>query len=77
MDVGEFVLNLPLHPYLITFAAVDITHIKSRPDKEWWDKERTRVWEHWAKNLIGLTDFPYLSLQLLIHVKFIAHRERK
>ena len=74
---GRFVLNFPLHPDLRPFAKVDITHTESRPDKEGWDQDRTRVWERWAKNFIGLTDSPYLSLQLLIHVKFIAYRERK
>ena len=70
-------LNLPLHPDLKPFAGVDTTHIKNRPDREGWDQERTRVWEHWANNFMGLTDSPYQSLQLMIHVKFIAYGDRK
>ena len=76
MDVGEIFLNLPLHPEFRLFAGVDITHIKSSPDEEGWDQDRTRVWERWAKNFMGLTDYPYQSLQLLIHVKFISYGER-
>ena len=74
---GRNILNFPLHPDLRPFAGVDITHIKSRPDKEWWDKERTRVWEHWDKNFTGLTDSSYQYLKLLIHVNFIAYGDRK
>ena len=59
------------------FAGLDITHIKSRPEKEGWDQDRTRVLERWAKNFMGLIDFPCRSLQLLIHVKFIDYGERK
>ena len=33
MDVGEISLNFPLHPDLIPFTGVDITHNKSRRDK--------------------------------------------
>ena len=77
VEVGEMFLNSPLHPDLIPFTRVDIMHIKSRPDKEGWDQDRTRVWERWAKNFMGLTESPYRSLQLLICVKFIAYGERK
>ena len=52
-------------------------HIKSRPDDQVWDQDKTIVWERWANNFMGLTDPPYQSLQLLIHVKFIAYGERK
>ena len=76
MDMGDF-FNLPLHPDLRSFSGINITHTKSRPDKEGWDQDRTRVWECWDKNFMGLTDSPYRYLQLLIHVKFIAHGERK
>ena len=77
MDVGEIFLNSPLHPDLRLFEGLDITHIKSRTDKEGWDQDRTRVWERWDKNFMGLTDSPDQFLQLLIHVKFIAFVERK
>ena len=59
MDVGEMFLNFPLHPDLRPFVGVYVTHIKSRPEKEGWDQDRTRVWECWAKNFMGLTDSPY------------------
>ena len=77
MDVGEIFLNFPLHPNLRPFAGVGITHIKIMPYEEGWDQDRTRVWESWAKNFMGLIDSPYRSLQLLMHVKFIAYGERK
>ena len=70
-------MKFPLHPELRPFAGVDITHIKSRPDEAGWDQDRDRVWEHWAKNFMGIIDSTYQSLQLLIHVKFIDYGERK
>ena len=76
MDVGEMFLNSPPHPDLIPFEGVDITYIKSRPYEEVWYQDRTRVWERWAKNFMGLTDSPYRSLQLLTHIKFIAYGYR-
>ena len=33
MDVGEIFLNFPIHPELRTYAGVDVTHIKIRPDE--------------------------------------------
>ena len=77
MDVAEMFLNFPLHPDLRPFAGVDINKIKSRPDEEGRDQERNRVWEHWDKNFMGLTDSPYRHLQLLVHVKFKDYEERK
>ena len=77
MDMREMFLKFPLHPDLRPFAGVDITHIKSRPDEEGWYQDRTRGWERWAKNIMGLIDSPYQSLQLLVHVNFIAYGERK
>ena len=56
IDVGEMFLNFPLHPDLRFFSGVEITHIKSSPDKEGWDQDRTRVWENLAKHFMGLTD---------------------
>ena len=49
MDVGEIFLNFPLHPDFRLFAGVDMRHIKSRPDEEGWEQDRTIVWERWAK----------------------------
>ena len=34
MDVGEILLNFPIHPDLRPFGGVDIAHIKSSPDDE-------------------------------------------
>ena len=65
MDVGEMFLNSHLHLDLITFEGVDITHIKSRPDEEGQDQDRTRVWERWAKNFMDLTDSPYRHLLII------------
>ena len=75
MDVGEMFLNFPLNPESRLFAGVDITHIKSRPEKYGWDQDRTRVWERWADNFMGIIDYPYQYFQLLIHFKFIAYGE--
>ena len=77
MDVGEMFLKSTLHPDLKPFAGLDTTPIKSRLDKEGWYQEKTRVWECYAKNFKGLTESPYWSLQLLIHVTFIDNGERK
>ena len=77
MDVGGNVLNFPLHPDLIPFSGVDITHIKSRPDEEVWDQDSTRVWERWSKNFMSLVESSYQYLKLLIHVKFIAYGDIK
>ena len=77
MDVGEMFLNFPLHPDLRPFSGVYITHIKTRIDEELWGQDRTRVWELWAKKFMCRTDSPYIYLQLIIHVKFIAYGERK
>ena len=74
---GRNVFEEPLNPDLRLFAGVYIIHIKSRPDEERWDQDRTRVWERWDKNCLGLKDSPYQYLQLLIHVRFIAYRYRK
>ena len=70
-------LNFPLHPELIPFAGLDITHVKGRPDEAGQNQDRNRFWERWAKNFMGLTDPPYQYLKLLIHVKLIAYGERK
>ena len=70
-------LNFYLHPEMRPFSVLDIPHIHIRPDEEGWDHDRTRFWERWDKNFMGLTDSPYLYFQLLIHVKFIAYGERK
>ena len=66
-------LKSPLHHELRPFGGVDITHIKRSPDEEVWDQDMYRVWEIWDKNFMGLIYYPYISLQLLIHVKFIAY----
>ena len=70
-------LNFPLHPESIPFSGVYIKHTNIISDEEGWDNDRTRVWEFWAKNFMGLTDSPYRFLQILIHFKFIAYGERK
>ena len=73
MGLVQMFLDYSLHPDLRLFAVVDITKIKSTPDNEEWDQDRTIVWERWAKNFMGITDSPYQSLQFLIYVKFIAY----
>ena len=68
-------MKFALHPELRPFSVVDVPYINSKLDKEGWYQDRTRVWERWAKNIMKLTDSPYIYMQLLIHVNFIADGE--
>ena len=70
MDVGEMFLNFPLHEELRALAGVGITHLRNAaPNCKGWELERTSDHERWSRNLMGLTDSPYRSLQLLLKVK--------
>ena len=69
-------MNFTLHPELITFVGVDITNIKSRTEKKVWGQDSTRAWKRLAKHFMGIPDYLYRSLQLIIHVKFISYGER-
>ena len=77
MEIGEIFLNFPLHTELRSFAGVEITPVKSRRYEEGWYQDRNRFWERMAKDFMGLTDYPYKYLKLLIHVKVIAYGDRK
>lgn len=74
MDVGEMFLNFMLHPALRPYSGVDITHIRS---DESWEAGRTRAWERWCRNFMGMTDSPFRSFQMLIKLKFISYGDRQ
>jgi hypothetical protein len=71
IDVGEMFPNFILGEQLRPYSGVDITHIKTRPDDlqhhlpeplsvmPEWKKGRTRSWERWSRNWVGLRDSPY------------------
>jgi len=78
MDIGEMFLCFWLHLYLRRFVGVDIRHLKTRgPDQPAWEQGRTRDWEHWVRNCMGLRDSPVRSLQLMVRAKFIAYGDRR
>jgi hypothetical protein len=47
----------------------------AQPPLEWED-QRTRHWERWCRNWMGLRDSPYRSLQMLLTAKVIAYGRR-
>ena len=79
LDVGEMFLNWWMGIMLRPYAGVDITHVRPEKveDREDWDKDRTRFWERWVRNFMGLRDSPYRSLQMMIMAKFVAYGDRK
>ena len=79
LDVGEMFLNWWMGTMLRPYAGVDITHVRpdNVEDRESWDKDRTRFWERWVRNFMGLRDSPYRSLQMMIMAKFVAYGDRK
>ena len=78
LDVGEMFLNWPLGKDLQAYAGVDVTHVQTKKgsDKEEWELDRTRPWERWVRNFMGLRDSPYRSLQLMIKAKYYAYGDR-
>ena len=74
MDVGDMFLNFPLHPEMRPYAGVDITYVKGiGKERKEWENDRTRKWERWTRNFMGLTDSPYRSLQLIMVGKQLAY----
>eukprot|EP00985_Skeletonema_marinoi_P028317 scaffold24532_cov80-Skeletonema_marinoi.AAC.2 len=78
LDVGEMFLNWPLGKEIRSHAGVDITHVqtKSSSQRADWEVGRTRRWERWVRNFMGLKDSPYRSLQLMIKAKYCAYGNR-
>ena len=77
MDVGEMFLNYWLHPDLRLYARVDFAHFQHQgPNSKQWEHPRRKRCERWCQNFMGLKDFPYISLQLLIKAKSIVHGNR-
>ena len=64
----NFNLGVDLHPY----AGVDLTPLKLRGTG--WTK---RQWERWLQNFMGMRDYPYRSIQLMIIAKFLAYGDHK
>eukprot|EP00956_Cyclotella_meneghiniana_P007532 scaffold10178_cov23-Cyclotella_meneghiniana.AAC.4 len=85
MDIGEMFPNFMLGERLRPYSGVDVSHIRTTegdlrhhlpeplekiPD---WEKERTRKWERWERNWMGLRDSPYRSIQMAIIAKEMAY----
>ena len=41
-----------------------------------WEESRTRTWERWVRNFMGLRDSPWRSIQLMLIAKVIAYGDR-
>lgn len=79
LDVGEMFLNWWMGEDLRAYAGVDIKHVRpvNVEDREDWDKDRTKPWERWVRNFMGMRDSPYRSLQMMIMAKFVAYGDRR
>ena len=89
MDVGEMFPNFILGEQLRPYSGVDVTHIKTRAEDlkhhlpepltemPEWEKGRTRRWERWTRNWMGLRDSPYRSIQMAIIAKERSYGDRK
>jgi hypothetical protein len=63
LDVREQFLNYKLHDGLRQLSGLDVHEVRSRdPADGPWESSRTRSWEHWERNWMGLRDSPYRSL---------------
>ena len=81
LNIGEMFLNFMLGEEIRAYSGVDVTHVKTcktdlphhQPDPltemQDWRLERTRAWEHWERNWMGLTDSPFRSAQMMMVAK--------
>jgi hypothetical protein len=83
IDIAEMFLNFILGEELRPYSGVDIRHVRTGKSdlKEGekmplWEQERTRAWERWVRNWMGLRDSPYRSIQLMIIAKEQAYGNR-
>lgn len=85
MDIGEMFPNFMLGERLRPYSGVDVSHIRTTegdlshhppgllreiPD---WEKARTRKWERWERNWMGLRDSPYRSIQMAMVARDMAY----
>ena len=70
-------LNFLLHKELQRLSGVDVTHAwATNPSLSTWESGRRGIWERWNRNVIGLTDSPYRSIQWMIRLKMEAYSDR-
>ena len=89
LDIGEMFLNFMLGEEIRPYSGVDISHIKTRKSDlpEYlpepleampeWEKDRSKRWERWERNWMGLTVSPYRSAQMMMVAKEVAEGNRK
>ncbi len=79
LDVAEMFLCFPLHPEMRPYAGVDVSLIRTPPgslEEEPWEEGRTRIWERWVRNFMGMRDSPYRCMQLMLRAKYCAYGDR-
>lgn len=88
MDIGEMFLNFMLGEELRPYSGVDVTHICTQrgdlqhhepeplDDIPNWERDRTRAWERWVRNWMGMIDSPYRSCHMMFIAKEIAFGDR-
>lgn len=78
LDVAEMFLCFNLHPAMRPYAGVDVKLIKTeaRSKQEPWEEERTRGYERWSRNFMGMRDSPYRSMQMMLMAKNCAYGNR-
>ncbi len=85
MDIGEMFPNFILGEQLRPYSGVDVTYIRTTPgdlphhlpdpltELPHWEVPRTRRWERWTRNWMGLHDSPYRSIQMAVVVKLASY----
>ena len=78
LDVAEMFLCFNLHPDMRPYAGVDVRLIKTedRGKQETWEANRTRSFERWSRNFMGMRDSPYRSMQMMLMAKYLAYGNR-
>ncbi len=78
LDVAEMFLCFNLHPEMRPYAGVDVRLIRTaaRSDQEPWEENRTRSYERWSRNFMGMRDSPYRSMQMMLMAKYLAYGDR-
>ncbi len=77
LDVREQFLNFKLRDNLRQLSGVDVREVRSRdPADGPWESGRTRSWERWERNWMGLRDSPYRSLRWQVRLKIEVYGDR-
>ena len=66
-DIAEMFYNFMLHPLIRAFCGVDISLVRSQDTS--FESQRPNRWERFCRNMMGLTDSPYRSVQPLMWAK--------